>query len=467
MSRKYTSGMDWHPASWRGKPALQLPDYPDEAALDAVVEDLRGFPPLVLPGEAARLRNRLADVAGGRAFLLQGGDCAESFAEFHSDTLRGTFRVLMQMAVVLTYAAAVPVVKVGRMAGQFAKPRSSPTETQGDKELPSYRGDIVNAIQFDANARVPDPARMLKAYSQAASTINQLRALSTGGFADLHQVHRWTQDFVADTPAAERYADVAGRISDAIRFMEACGVSADSISQFQGTEFYTSHEGLLLPYEEALTREDGQGGWTAGSAHLLWIGDRTRQPDGAHVEFAAGISNPVAMKVGPSLETDDLITLIDRLNPENESGRLTLITRFGADKIGDHLPGLIRRVEEEGRKVIWSCDPMHGNTIKSSIGLKTRPFERILDEVRAFFAIHRAEGTYPGGIHLELTGQNVTECTGGAMAVTDDRLSHRYHTHCDPRLNANQGLELAFLIAEELQTGRGEAAQSASAKRAG
>jgi len=445
----------WTPDSWRGKPIRQVPDYPDEAQLERVEKTLRNFPPLVFAGEARRLKAGLKDVAEGRAFLLQGGDCAESFAEFHANNIRDTFRVLLQMAVVLTYGAACPVVKVGRLAGQFAKPRSADVEKQGDIELPSYRGDIVNAPEFTRDGRIPDPQRMMQAYSQAAATLNLIRAFAQGGYADLHRVHTWNQGFVASSPAGARYQELADRLTETLDFMQACGLTSETTPQIRETEFHTSHEALLLPYEQALTRIDSTSGdWYDCSAHMLWIGDRTRQPDGAHVEFARGIKNPVGLKVGPTTEIADLLRLIDILNPENEAGRLTLITRMGADKVEAKLPPIIRAVEREGRKVVWCCDPMHGNTHTSSIGYKTRSFDRILAEVKAFFAVHEAEGTYAGGVHFEMTGQDVTECIGGAQAITETGLADRYHTHCDPRLNASQALELSFLLAEALKKKR-------------
>ena len=441
----------WTPESWRSKPICQAPDYPDPARLAAVEERLRTFPPLVFAGEARRLTEALGQVAAGKAFLLQGGDCAESFAEFRADNIRDTFRVLLQMAVVLTFGAACPVVKVGRMAGQFAKPRSAPTETVGGVELPSYRGDIVNGIEFEAAARAPDPERLVQGYNQSAATLNLLRAFAQGGFADLHKVHRWTLDFVADSAQGHRYAELADRLGESLDFMAACGMTAETAPQIRETEFFTSHEALLLPYEQALTRVDSlTGKWYGCSAHFLWIGDRTRQPDGAHVEYLRGVQNPIALKCGPSLEPDELLRLIEILNPSNLPGRLTLISRMGADKVEAKLPPLIRAVRRAGATVVWACDPMHGNTIKSANGYKTRPFDRILAEVRGFFAVHRAEGTHAGGVHFEMTGQDVTECTGGAQAITDHRLGDRYHTHCDPRLNASQSLELAFLVAEAL-----------------
>jgi 3-deoxy-7-phosphoheptulonate synthase len=449
----------WSPESWRGRPIRQMPDYPDAAALGTVEQKLKNFPPLVFAGEARALKASLAKVAEGKAVLLQGGDCAESFAEFSANNIRDSFKVLLQMTVVLMYGGGLPVVKVGRMAGQFAKPRSEPTETINGVTLPSYRGDIINGIEFTEAARIPDPQRMLQVYSQAAATLNLLRAFAHGGYADLHRVHGWTLGFVEQSPAAERFRELADRITEALTFMEACGLTADQTPQIREADFFTSHEALLLPYEQAMTRVDSTtGDWYDTSAHMLWIGDRTRQLDGAHVEFMRGIKNPIGLKCGPTSDPDELIRLIDALNPANEPGRLTLIARMGHDKIEQKLPPLVRRVAREGRKVVWSSDPMHGNTIKSSTGYKTRPFERILSEVRSFFAVHRAEGTYAGGVHFEMTGQNVTECLGGAEAITEHALADRYHTHCDPRLNASQALELAFLIAEGLKAARnGEA----------
>jgi 3-deoxy-7-phosphoheptulonate synthase len=445
----------WSPDSWRGLPIRQVPGYSDEAALARVEETLHRFPPLVFAGEARRLKNRLAAVAAGKAFLLQGGDCAESFAEFHPNNIRDMFKVLLQMAVVLTYGAACPVVKVGRLAGQFAKPRSSDTETQNGCTLPSYRGDIINGLDFDATAREPDPQRMVQAYSQSAATLNLLRAFAQGGYADLHRVHAWNQDFVADSPQGERYRALADRLTETLDFMEACGLTSETTPQIRETELYTSHEALFLSYEEALTRIDSTtGDWYDCSAHLVWLGDRTRQVDGAHAEFLRGIKNPIGMKCGPTLEPDDLLRLIDRLNPENEPGRLTLITRMGSDKVESRLPYLIRAAQREGREVVWCCDPMHGNTVTSSNGYKTRSFDRILAELHAAFAIHAAEGSHSGGVHFELTGQNVTECIGGAQEISEASLADRYLTHCDPRLNASQALELAFEIAEALKQAR-------------
>ncbi|MEO0670001.1 MAG: 3-deoxy-7-phosphoheptulonate synthase class II [Pseudomonadota bacterium] len=441
---------DWNKSDWRAKPRIQMPDYTDTAALNAVEAQLSKYPPLVFAGEARRLKALLADAARGEAFLLQGGDCAEAFDQFSADSIRDTFKVMLQMAMVLTYGAKVPVIKLGRMAGQFAKPRSAPTETVDGVELPSYRGDIINELPFTAEARIPDPAKMLQAYTQAAATLNLLRAFSTGGFADMNMVHSWTLGFT-DGPEAEKYREIASRIQDTIDFMSAAGITADTTHEFSSVEFYTSHESLLLEYEEALTRIDSTTGkWLAGSGHMIWIGDRTRQPDGAHVEFARGVQNPIGLKCGPSMTADDLKVLMAKLNPENEPGRLTLIARFGAGSVGEHLPRLINTVREEGAEVVWVCDAMHGNTIKSSTGYKTRPFESVLREVREFFGVHQAEGTIPGGVHFEMTGQDVTECTGGVRAVSEEDLSDRYHTACDPRLNASQSLELAFLVAEEL-----------------
>ncbi|QMU57602.1 MAG: 3-deoxy-7-phosphoheptulonate synthase class II [Boseongicola sp.] len=445
---------DWQKTGWRSKPRVQMPDYVDAEALNAVEARLATYPPLVFAGEARRLKATLGAASRGEAFLLQGGDCAESFSEFSADNIRDTFKVMLQMAMVLTYGAKVPVVKVGRMAGQFAKPRSAPTEVIDGVELPSYRGDIINELDFTEGSRIPNPEKMLRGYTQAAATLNLLRAFSTGGFADVHRVHSWTLGFT-DRDDAERYRDMANRIQDTLDFMAAAGLSGDQNHELNTVDFYTSHEALLLEYEEALTRVDTTTGkWLAGSGHMIWIGDRTRQPDGAHVEFASGVQNPIGLKCGPSTTAEDLKVLMSKLNPENEAGRLTLIARFGAGSVGDHLPRLIKAVKEEGANVVWSCDPMHGNTIKSSTGYKTRPFDSVLREVREFFQIHAGEGTVPGGVHFEMTGQDVTECTGGVRAVTDEDLSDRYHTACDPRLNASQSLELAFLVAEELSARR-------------
>jgi 3-deoxy-7-phosphoheptulonate synthase len=446
----------WTPASWRGKPAKHLPtDYPDAAALARAEQGLRAMPPLVFAGEARRLKSLLGDVSEGRAFLLQGGDCAESFKEFHADNIRDTFRLMLQMAVVMTFAGGRPVVKVGRMAGQFAKPRSSAVETQGDLTLPSYRGDIINGMEFDAESRTPDPQRLLQAYGQSAATLNLLRAFAGGGYADLHNIHRWTLGFVAGSPQGAAYRALADKISETLSFMEAIGVNPQSHTGLRQVEFFTSHEALLLGVEEAMTRIDSTSGdWYDTSAHLVWIGERTRQLDGAHIEFARGIKNPVGLKVGPTLEGDELSRLIDVLNPKNEAGRLTLYGRFGADKIADRLPALLRATKAAGRKVVWAIDPMHGNTLTAANGYKTRPFDRILSEVKSFIDICKAEGVHPGGVHLEMTGQNVTECLGGARAVTEGDLGDRYHTHCDPRLNGEQALELAFLVSEKLKDER-------------
>ena len=442
--------MAWTPQSWRDFPIKQVPAYLDGKALNDVEARLASYPPLVFAGEARNLKAQLAEVCEGRAFLLQGGDCAESFAEHHADNIRDMFRVLLQMSIVLTYGGKKPVIKVGRIAGQFAKPRSADTETIDGVELPSYRGDIINGMEFDEASRVPDPERQIAAYRQAASTLNLLRAFAKGGYADLNEVHRWNQDFVADSPQGARYEEMAQKIDEAMAFMAACGVSSATTPQMGMVDFFTSHEALLLGYEQALTRLDSTSGEHYDtSAHMLWIGDRTRQPDGAHVEFLSGVQNPLGLKCGPSLEPDELITLLDKLNPENEAGSITLIARFGHENVEKHLPALIRKVEAEGRKVVWSCDPMHGNTIKASNGYKTRPVDLILSEVQQFMAVHKAEGTHAGGVHFEMTGQNVTECLGGAQAISEEDLSSRYHTHCDPRLNGSQALELAFLISEE------------------
>jgi 3-deoxy-7-phosphoheptulonate synthase len=444
--------MKWQPDSWRNFPVMQMPDYTDAAKLKIVEGRLAGFPPLVFAGEARKLKKKLARVAEGRGFLLQGGDCAESFAEHSADNIRDFFRVFLQMSVVLTFGAGLPIVKVGRIAGQFAKPRSSPTEIIDGVEYPIYRGDIVNDSEATVSGRVPDPERQIMAYRQSAATLNLLRAFAQGGYANLEHVHKWTLGSLKDSPASEQYQELADRITQSLNFMRACGITSDTAPQLRSTDFFTSHEALLLGYEEALTRVDSTSGdYYATSGHMLWIGDRTRQPDHAHVEFARGVKNPIGLKCGPSLKPDELIKLIDILNPENEPGRLTLIARFGADKVEKHLPELIRAVKREGRVVVWSCDPMHGNTIKSTSGYKTRPFDSILKEVRSFMAVHQAEGTHAGGIHVEMTGKDVTECTGGLRALRDEDLNDRYHTFCDPRLNATQALELSFLVADELK----------------
>ncbi len=445
----------WSPSSWRALPIQQVPQFDDAAELTAVEEQLASFPPLVFAGEADKLRRHLAQVADGNAFVLQGGDCAESFAEHGPDKIRDFFRSFLQMAVILTFAGAVPVVKIGRVAGQFAKPRSSDTEKQGELELPSYRGDILNAIEFTPECRRPDPQRQLKAYRQSAATLNLLRAFASGGFADLERVHEWTLGFVKDSPAGDRYAKLADRIADAMSFMRACGMTPDNTPQLRSTDFFTSHEALLLGYEQALTRVDSiSGNWYATSGHMVWIGDRTRQPDHAHVEYCRGIKNPIGLKCGPSLDPDELLGLCETLNPANEPGRLTLIARFGHEKVGDGLPKLVRAIQRAGQRVVWTCDPMHGNTVKAANGYKTRPFDAVLSEVGTFFDVHEAEGTHPGGVHVEMTGENVTECIGGARAVEETDLSDRYHTHCDPRLNADQAIELAFLVAERLEKNR-------------
>ena len=463
----------WSPDSWKSKPAQQVPTYKNATELAEVERRLATFPPLVFAGEARKLKQSLAQVARGEAFLLQGGDCAESFVEHSANNIRDFFRVFLQMAVVLTYAGGFPVVKVGRIAGQFAKPRSSPVEKKGGIELPSYRGDIINGPEFTPEAREPDPKRQLEAYRQSAATLNLLRAFAVGGYADLERVHQWTLGFIKGSPQSARYEALAGRITETLAFMKACGITSENTPQLQGTSFYTSHEALLLGYEHAMTRQDSTSGdFYATSGHMIWIGDRTRQPDHAHVEYARGIKNPIGLKCGPTLEPDALLRLIDILDPHNEPGRLTLIARFGSDKIEKYLPKLLRVTKSAGRHVVWSCDPMHGNTITAANGYKTRPFDRVLDEVEEFFAIHRAEGTHAGGIHVEMTGQAVTECTGGANPISETDLSDRYHTHCDPRLNADQSLELAFLIAERLKeerlalavSGAGAAEASAAAE---
>ena len=454
-SASATALRPWNPNSWRDCPIRQVPTYPDLTKLEDMEARIGKYPPLVFAGEARRLKAQLALAAEGKAFVLQGGDCAESFSDFTANVIRDTFRVLLQMAVVLTFGASLPVVKMGRMAGQFAKPRSSDTETQGGVTLPSYRGDIVNGPDFTAESRTPDPARMEFGYFQSASTLNLLRAFSSGGYADLHEVHRWNLDFVDRSPLAERYRDLSSRIDETLSFMAACGMTSTTIRDLRETDFYISHEALLLPYEQALARVDSTSGkWYGCSAHFLWIGDRTRQAEGAHVEFLRGLQNPLGMKVGPTQEPDDLLKLLDILNPDNEPGRITLISRQGADKVEARLPPLVRAVERSGHKVVWLCDPMHGNTVNTQSKVKTRNFDSILREVRAFFDIHAAEGSWAGGVHVEMTGQDVTECIGGAHRLTEADLSERYETFCDPRLNAEQSLELAFLVAEELKRRR-------------
>jgi len=440
---------EWNKSSWRNFPRVQMPTYGDQSELSQVETRLSNYPPLVFAGEAIRLKGQLADVALGKAFLLQGGDCAESFDEFNADLIRDSFKVLLQMAVVLTFGGKCPIVKIGRMAGQFAKPRSSDFEIVEGIELPSYRGDIINGMPREE--RAPNPQRMLQAYTQAAASINLLRAFSQGGFADIKRVHSWTLESAMGGEEYSKFHELADKISESLEFMRAAGVSSSENETLHKVDFYTSHEALLLEYEEALCRVDSlSGAPVAGSGHMVWIGDRTRQVDGAHVNFCSGVINPIGLKCGPSITEDDLVKLINKLNPDNEPGRITLITRFGANESSRHLPKLIKAVSREGFKVVWSCDPMHGNTIKSDSGFKTRPFDKILQEVKEFFAIHKAESTFPGGIHIEMTGKNVTECTGGLQEIADEDLSSRYHTTCDPRLNATQSLELAFMVAEEL-----------------
>jgi len=441
----------WSIDSWRDFPIKHQPVYSDLNKLKDVEERLTSLPPLVFAGEARTLKAKLADVSEGKAFLLQGGDCAESFAEFNADNLRDSFRVILQMAAVLTYGASLPIVKVGRLAGQFAKPRSDPFEIRDNVKLSSYLGDIVNGIEFEASAREPDPERMIKAYSQAASALNLLRAFATGGYADLHEVHRWNLEFLEGSSQDSKYRVIADRIGDCLSFMKACGINKNTAGLVSKVDFFTSHEALLLGYEQSLTRIDSISGKHYDcSAHMLWIGERTRGLDEAHIEFMRGIGNPIGVKVGPTMTNDDLLNLIDKLNPENEAGKLTLISRMGKDNIGNILPSLVKKVNQEGKKVVWSCDPMHGNTFKAQTGYKTRAFDNIMSEVEQFFQIHRSEGTYAGGIHLEMTGQDVTECVGGSQEIKEENLGDRYHTHCDPRLNANQGLELAYRLSEEL-----------------
>ena len=449
--------MTWQPNSWRDHPIKQVPDYPDAEKLAGVEARLAAMPPLVFAGEAQSLKRQLGEVAEGRAFLLQGGDCAESFAEFSANNIRDSFKVILQMAVVLTFGASMPVVKVGRVAGQFAKPRSSPMEAVDGIELPSYRGDMINAMPFTEKDRVPDPKRLLRVYEQSAATLNLLRAFAQGGLADLTKVHSWVTEFLSGTPQADRFQELAGRIEESLNFMRACGITPETARPLAETDFYTSHESLLLNYEEALTRRDtitNEKDWYATSAHMIWIGDRTRQPDGAHVEYMRGIANPIGLKCGPSLDPDELVRLIETLNPDNVPGRLTLIARMGADKVRAGLPPLLKAVKASGAKVVWCCDPMHGNTIKASSGYKTRRVNDVMAEVKGFFDAHDEVGTYPGGVHFEMTGQNVTECVGGVVEVTEARLGDRYHTHCDPRLNGAQALELAFLIADLLKQRR-------------
>ena len=442
----------WSRDSWKQLPIKQQPKWPDKKKLESVTKELSKLPPLVASSEVRSLKKQLAAVSEGKAFLLQGGDCAESFAEFSTKNLRDFFRVMLQMTVALMYGAGVPVVKVGRVAGQFAKPRSEDTEKKNGKELPSYRGDLINSQEFSETARMPDPENMLKVYNQSTSTLNYLRQLAKGGYASLGKISEWNQDFVAHSPQGKRFQDMVNGIEDAMSFMRACGLPLDSMRRLREADFFISHEGLILDYEQAFTRKDTETEkYYDLSAHMLWIGDRTRALNEAHIEFFRGINNPIGCKVGPSMKVDELLKLIDILNPENQAGRLTLIGRFGAKKIDEFLPTLVKAVKKEGKKVVWSCDPMHGNTQKAPNGYKTRPFNDILSELRSFFAIHKAEGTVAGGVHLEMTGQDVTECIGGAQAISEVNLSDRYHTHCDPRMNASQSLEMAFLIAEQLK----------------
>ena len=443
---------NWKINSWKNYPVKHIPEYPDKKELDFVLGKIKNFPPLVFAGETRHLKDQLADVVDGKAFLLQGGDCAESFAEFHPDNIRDTFKLILQMSLVLTYSASLPVIKLGRIAGQFSKPRSAPTEKQGNIELPSYLGDNINGIEFNEKSRIPDPKRLFKAYSQSASTLNLIRAFSHGGFADLKMVHTWYLGFIKKSPEAKKFKELEDKIADALAFMEACGINSDFNRRLKTVNFWTSHEALLLPFEQSMTRVDSTTGEHHDtSAHFVWIGDRTRQLDGGHVEFCRGIKNPVGIKCGPTLKSENLINLCKKINPQNEKGKITLISRFGHDNVNKFLPKLIRAIKKEGLNVIWSCDPMHGNTIKSTSGYKTRPFNNVVKEVKNVFACHQSEGSYAGGLHIEMTGQNVTECTGGAQKISDQDLSHRYHTHCDPRLNANQALELAFLISDEIK----------------
>lgn len=447
--------INWSTRSWREKPIQQQPQYSSEAQLQQVERQLKSFPPLVFAEETRALRSQLGRVSQGHGFLLQGGDCAETFTDFTAPKIRDTFKVILQMAVVLTFAGSCPVTKVARMAGQYAKPRSSETEIIDGVRLPSYRGDIINGAEFTAAAREPDPERMIQAYHHSAATLNLLRAFAQGGLADLHKVHKWNMSFVQANPLKEKYLQVAEQIQSALKFMEVLGINGQSNATISETQLFTSHEALLLPYEEALTRIDTLTGLPYDcSAHMVWIGERTRQLDHAHVEFMRGIHNPLGIKIGPNIPADDLIQLLDVLNPDNEAGRITLITRMGANTLADKLPALVRRVKAEGRQVVWSSDPMHGNTVKAENGLKTRNFDDIHRELCQFFAVHQAEGTYPGGVHLEMTGEDVTECTGGAYQISEHDLTQRYRTQCDPRLNADQVLELAFLVADSLKEAR-------------
>ncbi len=443
--------MNWTPSSWREFPIKQQPIYNDKEALKRVEEELSSYPPLIFAGEARTLKEKLAKVGRGEAFLLQGGDCAESFADFNTPNIKNFFKLMLQMNMVMMYSTGKPVVKVGRIAGQFAKPRSSDFEEVNGVKLPSYRGDIINSIEFTEEARVPNPYNMIRAYNQSAATQNLLRAFSRGGFADLNKVHQWNLDFIQDNELGKKYQELSHKIDNAVKFMSACGLNSTEVPQLHQTTIFTSHEALLLNYEEALTKPDSEvdNKFYDCSAHMLWIGDRTRDLTEAHIEYFRGISNPIGCKVGPTMQEDELIELIDALNPNNEEGRLNLIVRMGADKIQEFFPKLLKRVRDEGKNVVWSCDPMHGNVEKSSTGYKTRDFENILSEVEQFFTIHKEMGTVAGGIHLEMTGNDVTECTGSAScAITAEDLSSRYHTQCDPRLNASQALELSFMIGE-------------------
>jgi 3-deoxy-7-phosphoheptulonate synthase len=443
---------NWYPNSWKQHSALQQPEWPDKEALEKTSKDLSLYPPLVFAGEVRSLKQHLVKVAKGEAFLLQGGDCAESFNNFSADSIRDKLKVLLQMAIILTQGLNKPVVKVGRIAGQFAKPRSSPMEVQDGISLPSFRGESVNAPNFSKEDRLPDPARLERAYFQSASTLNLLRAMTSGGYADLNQLHEWNLDFVAKSSQGQRYKELADQLSEALQFMKVMGINATNTPAIHEIEYFTSHEALILEYESALTRRDSlTGDFYDCSAHMLWIGERTRQLDGAHVEFLSGVKNPLGVKLGPSATADDILGLCDRLNPDNEAGRLTFICRFGHEKIADALPPMLRSVARDGREIIWSCDPMHGNTYSSPSGLKTRSIDHILKEINSFFSIHQSEGTIPGGVHFELTGDNVTECVGGSLEVLEENLKERYETTCDPRLNAAQSLDIAFLVAETLQ----------------
>ena len=449
--------MTWKPNSWRNYPVVQMPTYPDESKVNSVEAKLSFKPPLVFAGEVQALKNSLALAEKGNAFILQGGDCAESFSQFSANGIRDTFKVLLQMAVILTYGSSIPIIKIGRIAGQFAKPRSSDVEIIDGIELPSYRGDMINDMEFNKTARQPDPQRLIDGYEQSAATLNLIRAFAQGGMANLEKVHEWTLGFLNNTPETDKYREIANRISESLNFMKACGLTSSSVPQLRETDFFTSHEALLLNYEEALTREDtitAEKGWYATSAHLLWVGDRTRQFDHGHIEYLSGIQNPVGIKCGPSLEKDDLIRLLDKVNPNNESGKVVLICRMGSEKVNEHLPKLIKNIKANGKNVTWCCDPMHGNTIKASNGYKTRRVAEILNEVNNFFLVHKSEGTLPGGVHFEMTGSNVTECLGGANEVKESDLGSRYHTHCDPRLNGSQSLELAFLVSDLIKSFR-------------